>query len=259
MLLLLSLTAISFAGWKLYGYYRTYHDGRKEYEQLTDYIKKDESHKGKGSDKDSKDQKGKGRDRCPVKVDFTSLKKINPDVVGWIHIPDTGIDYPIVQAKDNTKYLHRTFKGKDSHVGAIFLDTLCAPDFSSFNSIIYGHNLKNGEMFGKLKKLYDVEYNSKADYKKHPKVWIITPDHALEYEIFAFREISVDKDRDVYTVDLPDEKERRAFFDKQSRKSQKETGIKPGEKDKMITLSTCTSRTQKGRFVVQAVCLDQDH
>ena len=193
------------------------------------------------------------KDRCPISVDFASLKKINPEIVGWIYIPETGIDYPIVQAKNNTKYLHRTFRGKDSYVGAIFLDALCEPDFSSFNSIIYGHNLKNGEMFGHLKKLYDVEYNPKADYKKHPAVWIITPEHAWEYKIFAFREINTRKDPDVYTIDLPDIKERSAFLDKQIRRAQKDTGIKPLEKERVITLSTCTSRTQEGRFIVQAI------
>ena len=235
----------AFAGWKLFGIYRTYQEGKEEYDTLTGYIDKDESIENK--------DKAKGKDKCPIKVDFDALRKINPDVVGWIHIPDTGINYPIVQAGDNTTYLHRTFQGKDSHVGAIFLDALCNPDFSSFNSIIYGHNLKNGEMFGHLKKLYDVEYNSKADYKKHSTVWIITPDNAYECAIFAFREISVKNDRDVYTVDQPDAIVRRGFLNEQIRKSQKETGIRPSEKQRMITLSTCTSRTQQGRFVVQAV------
>ena len=64
------------------------------------------------------------------------------------------------------------------------------------------HNLKNGEMFGLLKKLYDTDYNSKADYKKHPKIWIITPDDAFEYVIFAFREVNVKADRDVYTYTI---------------------------------------------------------
>ena len=178
MFLLVCLLGISFAGWKLYGYYKVYHDGKEEYDALTDYIQRNDSRAKRGSDKSSQKQKDKEKSRCPVKVDFESLKKINPDIVGWIHIPGTGIDYPIVQAKDNTKYLHRTFRGKDSHVGAIFLDALCATDFSSFNSIVYGHNLKNGEMFGHLKKLYDVKYNRKADYRKHPKIWIITPDPA---------------------------------------------------------------------------------
>ena len=251
VVLLICLTAAVFAGWKLYSYYRVYHDGKKEYDNLTKYIDKDGLERSK--DTDQNNERDKGKDRCPISVDFASLKKINREIVGWIYIPETGIDYPIVQAKDNTKYLHRTFRGKDSYVGAIFLDALCKPDFSSFNSIIYGHNLKNGEMFGHLKKLYDVEYNPKADYKKHPTIWIITPNYAWEYRIFAFREINARKDPDVYTIDLPDIKERRAFLDKQIRRAQKDTGIKPLETERVITLSTCTSRNQEGRFIVQAI------
>lgn len=251
VVLLICLAASAFAGWKLYSYYRGYHDGKKEYDNLTKYIDKDGLEISK--DTDQNNERDKGKDRCPISVDFASLKKINREIVGWIYIPGTGIDYPIVQAKDNTKYLHRTFRGKDSYVGAIFLDALCKPDFSSFNSIIYGHNLKNGEMFGHLKKLYDVEYNLKADYKKHPTVWIITPEHAWEYKIFAFREINTGKDPDVYTIDLPDIKERRDFFDKQTKSSQKNIVIKSLGTEKVITLSTCTSRTQAGRFVVQAI------
>lgn len=94
---------------------------------------------------------------------------------------------------------------------------------------------------------------SKADYKKHPRVWIITLYNAYEYTIFAFREISVKNDKDVYTVDQSDSKDRRSFLDGQIRKSQKDTRIMPTENGKMITLSTCTSRTEEGRFVVQAI------
>lgn len=248
--LLLCIAAASFAGWKLYEYYRVYQDGKKEYERLEKYVEENDSSEEIG---DKKGNKVKGKDRCPVKIDFEALKKINPETVGWIHIPDTGINYPIVQAKDNKKYLHRTFEGKDSHIGAIFLDVSCKPDFSSFNSIIYGHNLKNGEMFGHLKKLYDVEYNKKADYKKHPDIWVITPENAREYEIFAFREIHIKRDSDVYTVEFSNQKEREAFIERQIIKSQKSTGIKRLTNKGIVTLSTCTSRTQDGRFVVQAV------
>ena len=110
--------------------------------------------------------------------------------------------------------------------------------------------------FQLLKKLYDVEYNGKADYKKHPKIWIITPDDAYEYTIFAFREISVKNDKDVYTVDQSVSKERRKFLDGQIRKSQKKTRMSPSENRRMITLSTCTSHTEDGRFVVQAGNID---
>ena len=251
IIFMVCLSGTAYAAWKLYGYYRVYQDGKEEYEQLTDYVEKQESTKYKS------EGRSKEKNRCPVQVDFEALRKINPDLVGWIYIPGTGINYPIVQARDNAKYLHKTFQGKDSYVGAIFLDELCKPDFSSFNSIIYGHNLKNGEMFGHLKKLYDVEYNSKADYRKHPKVWIITPEHACEYEIFAFREIDTRKDKDVYTVELPDHEERRSFYNLQAKKSQVDSGVVLSENRRMITLSTCTLRTEEGRFVVQAIITEQ--
>ena len=244
--LMICCVMASYAGWKLYRFYRTYQDGKEEYDRLTEYTKKVEP------ELDTSNKKVKKLDNCPIRVDFKSLKKINPDVVGWIYIPNSGINYPIVKGKDNSEYLHRTFRRKNSYVGAIFLDTFCRKDFSSFNSIIYGHNLKNGEMFGRLKKMYDVEYNQKADYSEYSKIWIITPGKVEEYKIFAFREITTMKDKEVYTVDLSDARERRIFFDSQIRKSQKYTGSMPSENTKMITLSTCTSQTNDGRFVVQA-------
>ena len=245
LFLIICIGAVAFSLWKLWGFYQFYHNGKKEYDELTEYIEETQpSDQSDGS-------KGK-KDQCPVKVNFDELRKVNPEVVGWIHIPDTGINYPIVQTKDNSYYLHRTFNKNQSYVGAIFLDALCKSDFGSFNSVIYGHNLKNGEMFGHLKGLYDLNYNSKADYKKHPVVWIITPKESREYRIFAAREINVDKDMDVYTIEFPGYEEYRIFLDSQIKKSQYNTGVSPSEKKSMITLSTCTSRTEEGRFIVQA-------
>ena len=252
--LILCITAASFSIWKLYGYYRTYQGGKEEYDQLKDYVREDTP-----SEKEKK--KKEDRDLCPISVDFHSLQKINPDLIGWIYIPGTGIDYPIVQAQDNSAYLHMTFRKKESYVGAIFLDAGCAPDFSDFNSIIYGHNLKNGEMFGHLKRLYDINYNKKANYKKHPDIWILTPDQSRLYRIFACREINAKRDRDVYTINLPakegslsESEERTAFLEKQISRSQIKTGIKLSGMESIITLSTCTSRSREGRFVLQALC-----
>lgn len=247
VIFLICCVTATFAGLKLYGFYRTYQDGREEYDRLTDYTKKVKP------ELDTSNKKGKKPDNCPIRVDFESLKKINPDIVGWIYIPNSGINYPIVKGKDNSEYLHRTFYRKNSYVGAIFLDTFCRKDFSSFNSIIYGHNLKNGEMFGHLKKMYDVNYNQKADYRKNPKIWVITPDRALEYKIFAFREINTAKDKDVYTVEFPNLEKLKAYFERQVNMSQKKTWIRPSVNDRILTLSTCTSQTHDGRFIVQAV------
>ena len=202
LLLLLCIVVFCVAAWKLWGYYNNYHGGRKEYEQLRQYVKEKK-------DSDKKKKKKSGPDTCPVQVDFDALARINPDVKAWIYIKGTGINYPIVQTTDNTSYLHRTFEGKDSFIGAIFLDAGCEADFSSENSIVYGHNLKNGQMFGMLKKHYAIEFATEEDYADYLKT-------AVEKSLYHL-------------------------------------GTKTGSTENMLTLSTCTSSSEAGRFIVQAM------
>ncbi len=93
-------------------------------------------------------------------VDLEAAKAQNPDTVGWIILPDSRINYPIVKSKDNTEYLTTTFEGKTANSGAIFMDMYCKEDFSNQNTIIYGHNMKNGSMFRALNNMTDKEYFS---------------------------------------------------------------------------------------------------
>lgn len=92
----------------------------------------------------------------PEKEDFTidwkALKEKNPEVVGWILIPDTDISYPIVQGSDNSYYLNHTFEKKENYAGAIFMDAGADASFQDRNTIIYGHNVKHGTMFAELEK-----------------------------------------------------------------------------------------------------------
>ena len=88
----------------------------------------------------------------PPEVDFEELQKMNSDVIGWIEveaIPE--ISYPIVRGEDNDYYLHRTFKKANNSAGSIFVDYRNGQYFGDCNTIVYGHNMKNGSMFGKLK------------------------------------------------------------------------------------------------------------
>jgi hypothetical protein len=91
-----------------------------------------------------------------MRAGLLSLAQINPDVYGWISIAGTDINYPIVQGKDNDEYLHRTYKRENLFVGSIFMDYQNSADFSDCNSIIYGHNMKDGSMFGKLSRFTSV-------------------------------------------------------------------------------------------------------
>lgn len=237
LLLFICVVIFCTAAWKLWGFYRNYHSGQKEYEKLREYVRED--------------QEGK-KEECPVDVDFDALAKVNPDVKAWIYIKGTGINYPVVQTEDNNYYLHHTFEKRDSYIGAIFLDAFCEPEFLSENSIVYGHNLKNGEMFGMLKRYYDTEYNKKADYKKHKKIWIITPKEKIEYQIFAAREIDSENDSDVYTISFASGEEYGNYLENAWEKSLYQTDTKTDVTKRMLTLSTCTSSSENGRFIVQA-------
>lgn len=245
LLLFLCLAIAAFSAWKLYGYFRGYQDGEKEYEELTQYVKISD-------EENNKEKEGK-KDKCPITVDFSSLQAINADVVAWIYIPDTGVKYPVVQGEDNEYYLHHTFEKKENFSGAIFMDITCESDFSSDNSILFGHNLKTGEMFGALKKLYDTNYNAEANWKEHPVIWVVTPESAMKYRIFAAREISVEQDTDVYMVDFAQREDYQQWVQQQKEASLYETDTDISTGEPMLTLSTCTSDTEDGRFIVQAI------
>lgn len=108
-------------------------------------------------------------------IDFEALWEINPDTVGWIRIPDTRIDYPIVyDAESNSKYLDTDFEGNESVYGAIYLDADSEPDFSGWNNPIYGHHMKDGSMFKDVVKFKDPDY-----FKEHQYFEIYTPERTI--------------------------------------------------------------------------------
>lgn len=113
-------------------------------------------------------------------IDFDALKKINPDVVSWITIPDTNIDYPLLQGKDNNQYLHKDMEGRDSAAGAIFLDHGDKADLSSRHNIIYGHHMKNGTMFKDIVKYKDQKY-----FDEHQDIILYTPDREIHLKALA--------------------------------------------------------------------------
>ena len=116
-----------------------------------------------------------------VPVDFDKLKKANPDIYAWISIPEVKVDYPILQSEsDNGYYLNHTVNGQKSAYGSIYTEDYNNKDFSDFNTLVYGHNMKNGTMFGSLKKFRDAEF-----FKKNRFITVYTPGRILKYEIFA--------------------------------------------------------------------------
>ena len=103
-------------------------------------------------------------------------------MVGWIYIPVLELSYPEVQGEDNTHYLHYTYEGTANSCGSIFLDSETAADMSDRNSFVYGHNMRNGSMFGSLKKFRKDPYLAESN----PYIYYYTEDHAYKYKIFAY-------------------------------------------------------------------------
>lgn len=136
-------------------------------------------------------------------INWKKLKRINKDVVAWMKVPGTKVSYPIVQGKDNSTYLHRTFQKKYNPSGCIFLDCKCKKDFTSDNNVIYGHHMRDGSMFATF-----VKYKDQSFWKKHQKIILYLPKETRTLKVIAARankpeklpiEFKNNKDRENYT------------------------------------------------------------
>ncbi|MCD7885216.1 MAG: sortase [Lachnospiraceae bacterium] len=121
-----------------------------------------------------------------ITIDWESFLKTYPDCVGWIHLPAVELSYPVMQSSDNDYYLHRSPEGGYLYAGSIFMDYQCSPDFSDLNTIIYGHNMRDGSMFAKLK-----QYNDAEVFLSCPYFWIYTPDGDYLYRIYSVHKAEV--------------------------------------------------------------------
>jgi len=184
-------------------------------------------------------------------IDLEALREVNPDVLGWIHIPDTVISYPLMAGDDNQEYLNRTWDRKASKFGSIFLEYRSSHDLRDFNTIIYGHNMRTDDMFGTLIRFGEPGYRD-----AHPSIYIATDAGVWRYDIFAAYEAEVRSD--TYRLIFEDDARRQQAIDLYTESSVIESGIVPTTQDQILTLSTCTGRgTYDLRFVVQAVLAEK--
>jgi len=180
-----------------------------------------------------------------MQMDLAPLKEVNEEVIGWVHIPETEIDYPLLQREDNEHYLHHTWKNTRSAGGAIFMEHLNAPDMTDFNTIIYGHNMVNSAMFGGLNKYRNLKY-----LQEHPRAYVVTESGVYCYDIFAAHKVGIKTI--MYRTQLLEPVQREEFIYFAIDYSAVDTGIIPSVEDKILTLSTCSSGSES-RWVVQGV------
>ena len=179
---------------------------------------------------------------------IASLQTINKDVIGWIKVPGTTVDYPILHGKDNDYYLKHTIKNEYSLNGSIFMNYANTGDFKDDNSIIFGHNMLGPKIM--FTDLLNISNKKWLENKENHIVKIETLYETLEYEIFSFYTINVTTD--YMQTNYNDPLERYGFYNLLISRSEYDFGINLDMNSKIITLSTCnTGGTQ--RFVVHAV------
>ena len=259
IVMLAALAVFLYSGYTLYGFYKEYKKSSDEYDNLENSYAVDQKQESENIDNLEDDdalQSISGQEvrkvledgeekTLPVlknPIDFTQLLSVNSDIVGWLRIRALDISYPVVQGKDNDYYLHRTFEKTDNFAGCLFVNSYNMGDFTDQNTIIYGHNMKNGSMFGKLKNFSDPEVFKKSRY-----FWIFTPDFIYQYRIFSAS--VVDKTGLTYQISFTDDEFDQFISRAYSNSVVDNQGVTVTKEDRIVTLSTCTG-DDSTRFVV---------
>lgn len=182
---------------------------------------------------------------------YQSIFDSNEDCIAWLNIPDTNIDYPVMQTPgDEEYYLYRNFFGEDDKNGTLFLDTDCSLAQERSNLLIHGHHMKSGAMFGNLEKYADADFG-----KEHSKMYLYTHDEMRVYEVLSVFLAKVYKGKTdkfrYYAYFSFDEQDKFDEYYKHIKKmSLYDTNVVAEYGDEVITLSTCAYHTKNGRFVV---------
>lgn len=195
-------------------------------------------------------------DPYDTEVDFEGLRQINPDVIAWIKVPGTNIDYPILQNKEEADdyYLNRTLEGQEGLPGSIYMEKYDSEQFTDPVSVIYGHTLHDGTMFSELKK-----YKEKDFFDENPNIYLYMPDGSRKkYEIFAA--VAFD-DRYLMTsyafFAYADDFNRYISDLKACMEGNINEDIKVEAGDNVITLSTCIDEFPDQRWLVNAVLVEE--
>ena len=185
-----------------------------------------------------------------VLPEYAPLYALNSDLAGWLAIPDTNINYPVMHAPDRTDYyLYRDFYGQDSSHGCLYVREACDVQTPSDNVVIYGHRMKDGSMFHDL-----LNYEKQSYYEAHKYIEFNTLTERHTYEILAvFKTVATASGFDYYLfVDAFDEADYADFIAQCKALSLYDTGVSAQYGDKLITLSTCEYSQDNGRMVVVA-------
>lgn len=195
-----------------------------------------------------------GVDIPQKQLDWNELAKVNPDIYAWIYIPGTQVDYPVLQhPTDNTYYLNYNMNGTRGYPGCIYTEKENSKDFTDFNTVMYGHNMRNKTMFETLH-----YYEDKAFFVNNPYVYVYRGDRVLVYEIFAA--YIAGNEHILYSYDFQTQEGRQNYVDliEKGASGNLRDDVEVTGDSHILTLSTCISGKAKNRYLVQAVLLNED-
>lgn len=177
-------------------------------------------------------------------LSFSELQKKNPEVFSWLTVADTHIDYPLVQADNNSKYVNTDIMGEFSLSGSIFLDCRNKKDFSDLNNILYGHHMAENAMFGELENFSDPSY-----FNAHPEGELYIKDTWYKVEFFAFLHADA-YDTVLYDPTLQSPSDTSSYLDYIKKNALCFRELPFNEEEHFLTLSTCTSSSTNGRHLL---------
>lgn len=272
LLLVLLVGGIVFSGWKIYGILSEYHAAMSEYSEASNTftVERDEEEIRQARQAHTAitfDRAETGEDDVlpdfqsvdlawRYTVDYAGMWQVNGDVVGWIESPGTVIDYPVLHGSTNDTYLYAMWTGRWNSSGSIFVDSLCKGDLSDYNTVFYGHNMKNGAMFHSLK-----EYAAQSYYEEHPYLWYSTP--AANYVLYVVAGYVVDAYDSAYDLIYSAEDVRSFVASARAYSDFTADYVVDGmdadyiaqTANRVVVLSTCSYEFTDARYIVVAVPL----
>lgn len=187
-------------------------------------------------------------------LDWDLMKKTNQDIYAWIYIPGTNVDYPIVQhPEDNAYYLEHNLDGSEGYPGCIFTENYNSKDFRDRNTVIYGHDMKDGSMFDTLH-----DYEDEAFFQENRYVFIYLPAEILVYDIFAAYESGAEHILSSHNF-LNDDRYQEyldGIFQMRDMGAHLRGETKAAVQNRIITLSTCIDMKPDSRYLVQGVLIN---
>ena len=257
-IIVVALGIFFFSGYKLLSTWREYNKGTEQYDNLagmfptlptTDVKELNGETEGEPtsagtSSASETEETAETEDPRDWVTFYQEMKAMNPDYIGWIIIEDTPINYPIVQAEDNDYYLHRLFDGTENFSGTLFADYRCGECFGDGNTIIHGHNMKNGSMFAGL-----LKYREEWFYNSHKTFSVYTEEGEIVYEVFAI--YATDPVSTSYVTEFASDEEYVNWLNAMYEQSVVKLAVDLNADTQVLTLSTCVNNSEN-RLIIQA-------